>query len=125
MLLAALSSHASAEWVEVTGDEDAIGYADPTATSQLLGVVRMWELVDYKTSRTFKSTIKPVTYFSTLSQVEYRCMGNQLRRLGITFYSEHMGKGEPVYSNPTTGEWVAIKPNSNGEAMWKLACAKK
>ena len=125
LFLATINTAAMAEWVEVTGDENATGYADSATSNQLMNIVRMWELVDYKTPKAFTATIKPVTYSSTVSQVEYNCGRNELRRLGLTLYSEHMGKGEPVYSNPTTGEWVVIKPNSNGEAMFKKACDKK
>jgi len=124
-LLVAASGNAWAEWVEVASDANATGYADPSTVSQVLGVVKMWELVDYKSTKTFSANIKPVSFRSTVSQVEYDCAENKLRRVVQTFFAGKMAEGGPVYANPTPGEWAAIRPNSNGEAMLKVACGKK
>lgn len=124
-LLTIFSSVARAEWVEIATDANATGYADPTNLSQVLGIVKMWELVDYKKSRTLNIGIQPITFLSTISQVEYDCAENKLRRMIVTFYSAKMGEGNPVYANPTPSEWVKVRPNTNGEALWKLACAKQ
>lgn len=125
VLLIAASGSARAEWVEVASDANATGYADPSTVSWALGVVKMWELVDYKTPKTFNANIRPVSFHSTISQVEYDCGENKLRRVAQSFFSGKMGKGSPVYANPTPGEWAAIRPRSNGEAMWKVACGSK
>ncbi|MFA6313737.1 MAG: surface-adhesin E family protein [Sterolibacterium sp.] len=124
-LLIAASSSARAEWVETASDANATGYADPSTVSRVLGVVKMWELVDYKTTKTFNASIRPVSFRSTVSQVEYDCAENKLRRVAQTFFSGKMAEDSPVYANPTHGEWVAIRPGSNGEAMWKVACGNK
>lgn len=124
-LLVAASGNAWAEWVEVASDANATGYADPSTVSQVLGVVKMWELVNYKSPKTFSASIKPVSFRSTVSQVEYDCAENKLRRVVQTFFAGKMAEGSPVYANPAPGEWVAIRPNSNGEAMLKVACGKK
>ena len=123
-LLIATSSDALAEWVEVAADANATGYADRSTIGQGSGVVKMWELVDYKAAKTFKGNIKPVTFWSSISQVEYDCGAKKLRRVVQTFFSGSKGGGDPVYANPVPGEWVAIRANSNGEAMWKVACGK-
>jgi len=50
ILLAVASSSAAAEWVEVDSDETLTFYINPTTIRRDGNLVRMWELLEYKTA---------------------------------------------------------------------------
>lgn len=51
MLLAAVSSSAAAEWVELNRDEISTDYFDPTTIRKAGDMVKVWSLTDHKTAK--------------------------------------------------------------------------
>src|SRR5665647_2349544 len=95
MLLAVVSSSATAEWVGVSGDEAGTFtvYVNPATIRRAdNNKVKMWDLYDYKTGK----EIAGKTFMSVESQSEYDCKEKQQRILYTTTHSENMGRGEIV-----------------------------
>jgi hypothetical protein len=125
MLLAAVSSSAAAEWVEVGSDEAATVYADPATIRKEGGMATMWSLFDYKAVRVPDKPFEP--YLSMRGQSEYDCKKQQARGLSASYHPGNMAKGDltiVVYSNPATGNWKPVPPGSLIETLWKFACGK-
>ena len=120
MLLAVVSSSAMAEWVEVSGDEGGTFsvYANPATIRWTDHKVKMWDLYDYKTAKELAGK----TFMSVESQSEYDCKEKQQRILYTTTHSENMGRGEVVSASIKPHDWEPNRPNSVGEALWRIAC---
>lgn len=112
----------AAEWVEVLDSDALTAYADLASIRRSGDTVKMWQLYDYKKPRMqFIKDVGNVGYMSSIAQLEYDCKEDQDRVLAATFYSEHMGGGIRLFSNPSpqTG-WNTATPSS--DAMLKIAC---
>jgi len=120
MLLAVVSSSAAAEWTEVDSDETTTFYIDPTTIRRDGNLVKMWELVEYKTVRV-RDTVK---YLSSKSQSEYDCKDEQLRTLSLSLHSRNMAGGRTVYVTSDLGKWRPVPPGGGIEVLWKIACGK-
>ena len=119
MLLAAVSSSAKAEWVEIGTTNKSTVYADPTTIRKLGNKVKMWALWDYSTAQEGDS--KP--YMSVRIQNEYNCKEETDRQIYATTFSGNMAGGHTI--NRQGGkEWVPIAPRTHGEALWQFACGK-
>jgi hypothetical protein len=123
MILLLLSSGpAYAEWVLLgTTDEGMTMYADPDTIRRKGDRVKMWELFDFKTIQ----TVAGDSFLSNKSQEEYDCAEERHRTLAYMWFSGNMGTGKVVYSNSNEGKWEAIEPESVGQHLWKVACAKE
>ena len=119
MILIVLSSEPSyAEWVFVSGDDEAgmTVYVDPDTLRRNGDLVKMWHLSDRKTME---------GYGSIKTQREYDCAAARHRLLAASIYSEHMGQGKLLDDNVKEGQWVPVTPDSSGRSLWKFACSKK
>jgi hypothetical protein len=121
LLLAAISSSAMAEWVEVFRNEGVTAYADPTTILKTGNRARIWVLYDYQSDQSSNSS-KP--YRSSKRQSEYDCMEGQSRILSLTGHSGNMAEANTVFSLSEPETWAPVPPNSLGERMWKIACRK-
>ena len=113
-----------AEWVEVGGkvEEGLTLYVELDTLSRSGDVVKMWELWDFKTSRT---ETKP-PHMSVKSQREYDCTKKLGRLLALTAFSGNMGSGEVVYSNSDfKDQGIPVEPGSVAESVWKVVCSKQ
>ena len=121
MLLAAVSSSAMAEWVQVSGTESNTVYADP-ATIHIAGnTVKMWNLFDLRTAR----LLDKQPYMSMKRQVEYDCKEERSRLLSFSGHSDNMAGGEVVFSDSDPHNWEPVSPGSGNETLWKIACGKR
>lgn len=122
-LLAAASSSAMAEWVEVGRSESETLYFDPS-TITIRGTAngaRMWALKDFnETQRLDRSE----PFKSEKAEHEYDCELAQSRLLYFTSHSENMAGGEVVDFNVTHGDWTPVAPNTGLDELWKIACGK-
>jgi hypothetical protein len=122
-LLAALSSSAMAEWVEVGRSESETLYVDPS-TITIRGTAngaRMWALKDFNALQRFD---RREPFKSEKAEHEYDCELAQSRLLYFTSHSENMAGGEVVDFNVTHGDWAPVPPNTGLDELWKIACGK-
>ena len=117
-LLVLSSGPSYAEWVVVSGDDDAgmTVYVDPDTIRRNGDLAKMWHLSDRKTLE---------GYGSIKTQREYDCAEARHRLLAASIFSGHMGQGQVLDDNLKEGQWVPVAPESSGHALWKLACGKK
>lgn len=120
LVLAVVSANVAAEWVEVDSDETVTFFIDPTTIRRDGNLVRMWELLAYKTAQVRGS----VEYMSSKTQSEYDCKDEQLRTLSLSLHSGNMAGGEAVYGTNDPDKWRPVPPGGGVEALWKIACGK-
>ncbi|HYA21521.1 MAG TPA: surface-adhesin E family protein [Burkholderiales bacterium] len=122
LLLAAFSANAAAEWVRVASFEKYIAYVDPTTISGSGTMVKMWSLLDYKTTQESPSG---KVYLSGTILHEYDCQGERFRTLSYSLYTGPMGLGDAIFTDSGEGKWNPVHPETAGEYSWKFACGKK
>jgi hypothetical protein len=121
-LLVLNSGPAYAKW-EVIGYSESLGgytiYVDPdTIRRKGDHQVKVWALTDFTTMQ----TIAGHSFLSSMEQIEFDCAEELERELAVTWFSEHMGKGNGVWHNSDETEWRPAAPGSVGEGVWKFAC---
>ena len=123
MLLAVVSSSAAAGWVEVGGNETgAIYYADPATIRKAVNRVKMWILVDYKTTRVSSGGMP---YMSMKAHVEYDCKEERVRTLYYSNHSGNMAGGKSVFSDDDPAKWSPVPRATIQEDLWEIACGKR
>lgn len=108
-------------WIYVGIAKTVTTYADPATIRRVGNKVKMWSLIDYKTSQTNAGE----QYRSKKNQYEYDCKEEQFRLLFASDHSGNMGGGEVVMILHTPSEWIPVPPGSIGEELLKLACGKR
>lgn len=120
MLLAGVSSSAAAAWVQVDFDGNATVYADPDTIRRAGNLVKMWNLIDYKTTRAAAGN----PYVSIRAQSEFDCKKERMRSLYLSFHSGNMSGGNTVDSVNESGNWIPVAPGSMNETLRQIACGK-
>ena len=120
VLLAVVSSSASAEWIAANRDKSHAVYANPATIRKAGNTVKMWVLEDYETMQGSAD----MRYMSAKSQHEYNCKKERGRIIYLSLHSEHMGKGKAVYSDNDPGRWEAVASDATGETLLEIACGK-
>ncbi|BCA54938.1 hypothetical protein W02_20780 [Nitrospira sp. KM1] len=112
---------ACADWVKVaSGDHEQLTvYADPETMQRTGEFVKVWQLLDFKTTQL--SGGKP--YLSVTMETEFHCARVQSRRLQLVQFSGNMGSGQTQFSTSTEQSWTAVQPNSLLHALWGFFCA--
>ena len=121
LMLGLTASAASAEWTISGGTDSSILYVDRATIRRNGNLVKMWNLVDFKTVQ----TVSGDSFLSQKGQSEYDCKEERTRMLAFTWFSGQMGNGNVVLSHSEPGKWKPIQPESIGETLWKIACGKK
>ena len=115
---------AYAEWVSL-GDTGSAGgytvYVDPDTIRSMGSQVKMWSLLDFKTTQTEEQTL----FLSSRAQQQYDCEEERFRALAYTRFSDNMGRGTAVFNTSGQGTWQPVAPDSIGHALWEFACAKQ
>ena len=109
-------------WVVVGSDASDATYANPSSIRRKGVMVTMWDIVDFKKAKSIDRSVRP--YKSTMSQSEYDCQNERLRPLSSSLRSNNMAKGDVVFSNDESGEWIALPPDSRGKRLWLVACGE-
>ncbi len=112
-----------AEWVLVSGDDEAglKVYVDPATLRRNGNLAKMWDLFDYK-------TLQIVAGDSLMSMKrfnEYDCTEERTRMLGYTWFSGNKGNGNVVYSTMEQLPWEPVVPRTINGTLLKVACEKK
>jgi hypothetical protein len=112
-----------AEWVLVSGDDEAglKVYVDPATLRRNGRLAKMWKLHDYKTVQ----TVAGDSLLSMKQFNEYDCTEERTRMLGYTWFSGNMGNGNVVYSTMEQLQWEPVIPRTINRTLWKVACEKK
>jgi hypothetical protein len=123
MLLVLRSGPVYAEWVLVSGDDEAglTVYVDPDTIRRKGNLVTMWGLIDYKTIQ----IIAGDSLLSIQRQNEYDCAEVRTRMLAFTWFSGNMGSGQVVHSDSDEDKWKPVAPDSVAEALRKIGCGKE
>jgi hypothetical protein len=110
------------EWVTIGYSESLGGYTvyvDPdTIRRKGDHLVKVWALTDYTTVQ----TVAGRSFLSSKAQSEFDCGEEQHHELAVTWFSDHMGKGNGVWNNSDETKWRPVAPGSVGEGVWKFAC---
>ena len=122
LVLAALSGSAAAAWVLLGSSDTANVYVDPGTIRRSDGLVKMWNLYDFKTAQVEAGR---KAYLSNKQQSEYDCKEEQSRVLYFSLHSGQMGAGNVVYSHSEPANWAPVPPGSVSEAFWQFACSEK
>ncbi len=131
LILAVMSSSVMAEWIEVAKGGEEIetitAYADPTTIRKTGNKVKIWVLIDRKTTWVpdgHKTAIEELGVLSSRGKRVYDCEKKQWRILFLALYSENMGGGETVLTINSRDEWKSVPPpDSAGRAVFKFACS--
>ena len=125
-LLVLSSGSVYAEWIAVEKNNESTGimtvYVDPNTILRKGNLVKMWQLIDYKTMQGGRS---PSRFSSTKIHKEFDCADERLRLLALTNFWGNMGTGEPSGAYVEGGNWVAVEPDSMNQALWEVACNKQ
>lgn len=122
VMLAAASSSAMAEWVEVNDNNKFTLYADLSTVRKMGDKVTMWLLYDFKI---VQKVAGGSLHVSSKSQHEYGCNEKNNRILFISRHSDNMGRGDLVWLTSEEGSWKPIPTGSITEKLWKTACGKR
>ena len=123
MLLAVVSSSAAAGWVVVDSYGTHTAYADPASIHRAGNRVKMWALLDFKTTQ--QDFTNPRNgYLSEIAQFEYNCKEQRTRRLYSSWHSRHMGRGKVVSSDSDPSRWEPVLPGSRSEILREFACGR-
>ncbi len=122
LMLLATATAASAEWTRVYDNDQLIHYVDRATIRRNGNLVKMWELMDFKT---VQKDAADKSFLSIKAQSEYDCKEEKSRILAFTWFDGKMGSGKVVVSGTDPSKWSPTAPESVAEAMWKIACGKK
>ena len=106
------------EWTPSDSDNDGRGYIDYSTIKRSSNIVKIWELIDYKNPQKYNS----LTYKSIVSLREYDCSNEKVRGLSISYFSDSMGKGNPVNIVNQPSDWMYLPPGSMGLSKLKSVC---
>ncbi len=120
LLLAVVSGSATAEWVELGGNEHTTLYVDPSSIRRAGDFVEMWNLHDFKKVR----AMEHLSYWSFKGQGEYDCKQARMRLLSASRHAEKMGTGQIIASESSASGWESAAPGGAGDVLWKFACGK-
>ena len=113
---------AYAEWMPVnTSDEESTLYVDLDTIRRKGDLVKMWELLDYKTAQ----SVEGVSHLSVKAQLEFDCAEERSRLLAFLQYSGNMGRGKVVLTSSNEAKWAPVPPDTIGLRLWTVACSKK
>lgn len=123
LLLAAISSHALADWKLIATDEEKTNFfIDPNSIKKYGSRVIVLELTSYATPQTYIDANKP--YLSLKSKVAYDCKNKTQKYLFIKGYEDEMGKSKEVYVISSKITEYTIPPESIASALIKAVCSK-
>jgi hypothetical protein len=106
-------------------EERFVTYAGPATISRSGDIVRMSSVIDSTIADDAASQRHRVSW---KDEWEYDCETRQTRPVQYTEYSGRMGTGEKMFSYKLAAavfKWITVKPDSVGEALWKIACGKE
>lgn len=119
LLLAAMSTGAMAEWVEVirSTDGNSVYYIDPATIRKDGKFRRVWVIEDLKQRHRDGEMSRRVLQ-------EFDCKDERIRVLSLSEHSESMAGGQVLISTSEPGKWTYGAPGTVGEIFLTLVCGK-
>ena len=121
LLLTTISSHAVAEWINISANSNVSTiYVDPATIQKSDDRTKMWILFDYR-----KAIIESGDKIMSIKKrEEYDCNKSQARLLYISKHSGRFTEGKVVYVNDIPyNVWIPVIPSSISEDLWRYACS--
>ena len=119
LILTLSTTNTIAGWVPVGGNDKFTIYSDPDTVNKSEGMVKMLRLTDFNSVQISDGHY----YLSTQREDEYDCVKEQRRIIFVNAYTKNMGEGYLVMKVVNkSGDWKPILPDSQGEALWQVAC---
>jgi hypothetical protein len=115
LALAAISTGAMAEWVEL----EPGFFADSNSIRHVGDNVRITFVKDLLREK----LVQGRPYLSVTSRREFDCSLKRQRALLVEFYSGQMAQGSVVADDPRGSPWVSAREGEDID-MWNLACSK-
>ncbi len=112
-----LNGSAWAEWVKVDESDFSYRYIDPATIRKDGNLVRVWEIIDNKKRDEYGA-------LSLRARAEYDCKQERFRALSVSQHSGPMAGGTILTSSASSEQWKDIPPNTVGETVLKIVCAK-
>jgi len=110
-----------AEWVVTNHNEAITMYADTATIRSNGGLARMWDLTDFEKGNVLGADKRSLSF---KREQEYDCNGQRARILYISWHSEHMGEGQILGSERSSGSWRPVLVGTVLERLWRTACDK-
>ncbi len=121
LILALISSEASAQWQSIGESDAETAYVDIAGIKRYPnGLTAMSALFDLKQPR----AIGDMDYLSVKIEREYACRSRRSRIIAKAAYAGHMAQGEIIYTSNVREKWAIIAKDSAEEALWNIACGK-
>jgi hypothetical protein len=133
MLLAVISSSATAAWTKIGDAKDNTDgpnhgsfysvYVDVGTMYNSNNSIKIWELYNYQTVQKGDG-VNP--YLSLKVRTEYDCSRERSREHYVAIFSENMGKGKRGGEKQYVQSWasVSVEPDTVGTRLWKFACGR-
>ena len=112
---------ALAEWTSLGDVGNAELFIDRTTIVRTGDKATMWSIYALKAP----ATAGKASYVSLKRQDEFDCKESRTRPLQIAAYPKPMAEGTPVATEKSSADWSAPAPQSIGEKLLKVACAKE
>lgn len=125
LILYLFSMTADAEWKLALESERFEAYIDYSRIKTEGQYLSVWGLDNFKAPQTVSSG-KQIK--STVAKMLIDCQASRKQSVALYIYSEHMGKGEAVFSTSTPfqeSNWQYPPPNSIGDGYINIACGRK
>ena len=122
IMLLVVSGNVMAEWVKMSQNKYATGYADPATIHRDGNHAKMWTLVDCKVKTKF---IGGSPFMSIKSQEEFDCRENKSRTLAYSLHSGSMGGGEVIAVDSNPSKWTSALTGKQMKGFLKIACDSK
>ncbi len=129
MLLSVVTTNAMAEkngrflgmWEKVGEANGATLYVNPDTIERDGDTVKVWSLLDYRTSQSFDRS----SYLSAKLQDDFNCQEGKVRILNGRYYPMNWGYGPSINKEGIVSEWSPIVPNSKEVLLFNYTCGKK
>lgn len=121
LALAAMTSAALAEWIEIEKFDDGMRvYVDKATVRKSGGTAEVSHLVRWGEAQ--REPGRP-PYLSTVVRTAYNCADKGEKYLGSISYTGAMGNGDRVASDENEAPvWYSISEPSMEDKLWKIAC---
>ena len=111
-------AYANAGWDETGRSIDGVSYVDVSTILSRNGISRITTLMDFLTQKSANGT----THLSTKSILEFDCQRKLVSTAQLTLYSNHMARGDIVFTHNYTPKWNSFSDNGSDILHYKIAC---
>ena len=127
LLLAVVSSSATADWLKIYSEDVFSVYAESPSIRKNGSNIKLWQIIDYTKPQNLSNNplASPIFFSSTKGQFELDCKNEQVRQIYFLYQAGNMGMGRNVSANETPMQWMPVVPDTALQILWKYACIKE